>query len=60
MIESTIVEEWQASRSGEPVPPMLAGGLGWLGYACANKVIDIGLSLVYGHNLHVCCVHGYA
>ena len=33
MIESTIVEEWQAGWPGEPASSIWARGLGWLGYA---------------------------
>ena len=34
---------------GEQVPPMLARGLGQLGYARAN-IINLDLSLVHGHD----------
>ena len=39
MIESIIVEEWQAGQPGEPALPIQVGGFGRLGYTCVLSAV---------------------
>ena len=55
MIESIIVEVWQAGRPGELVPPMRAGGLGQLAYVHAHANM-VWYMVTISTNMYALCV----